>query len=180
MAIKILTDSISDLPPDVAKELDIKQIPILIRWGEDIFRDGIDMSAEQFYERLPHSKSPPATSLPSPKTFAEAFDELAEQASGIVAIMVSSRLSGTYDVASQSAGLMKKTCPVKVIDSRLGAMAEGLVVLQAARAAQAGAGLNEVVETAVKTIQEVALIGTLETIEYLKRGGRIGKAQAFS
>ena len=179
MTVKILTDSVADLPQPLVRELDIKVVPLLIRWGEDTYRDGVDLTAEQFYERLKHSKVPPATSLPSPKTFADAYDELAKEANGIVAIMVSSRLSGTYDVALQSVGLMKKICSVEVIDSRLGAMAEGLVVLQAARAAQADASLREVADIDRNTISDVSLIGTLETLEYLKRGGRIGKAQAF-
>jgi DegV family protein with EDD domain len=179
MTVKILTDSVADLPQPLVRELDIKVVPILIRWGEDTFRDGVDLTAEQFYQRLKHSKVPPATSLPSLKTFADAYDEMAKEANGIAAIVVSSRLSGTYDVALQSVGLMKKKCLVEVIDSRLGAMAEGLVVLQAARAAQAGASLPEVVDIARNTVNTVSLMGTLETLEYLKRGGRIGKAQAF-
>jgi DegV family protein with EDD domain len=179
MTVKILTDSIADLPLQVVKQLDITVIPILIRWGEDIYRDGIDLTAEQFYERLKRDRVPPATSLPSPRTFTEAYDELAGKASGIAAIMVSSRLSGTYEVALQSVGLMRKRCPVEVIDSKMGAMAEGLVVMQAARAAQAGANLSEVVDAAHNAISKVTLVGILETLEYLKRGGRIGKAQAL-
>lgn len=179
MAVKILTDSVADLPQQLIKELDIKVVPIIIRWGEETYRDSIDLTADQFYERLKHSKTLPATSLPSPKTFAEAYDDLVNGANGIAAIMVSSRLSGTYDVALQSVGLMKNKIPVEVIDSRLGAMAEGFVVLQAARAAQAGASLLEIADIARNTIAYISLIGTLETLEYLKRGGRIGKAQAF-
>lgn len=179
MTVKILTDSVADIPRQLVKELDIKVIPLVIRWGEDTYRDGIDLTAEQFYQRLKHSKVPPATSLPSPRIFAEAYDEMAKEASGIVAIMVSSKLSGTHDVALQSIGLMQKKSSIEVIDSRFGAMAEGFVVLQAARAAQAGASLPEVAAVARETIGKVSLIGTLETLEYLKRGGRIGKAQAF-
>jgi DegV family protein with EDD domain len=179
MAVKILTDSVADLPQQLASNLGVTVVPLLIRWGEDLYRDGIDLTADQFYQRLRHSKVPPATSLPSPKTFAEAYDELGREASGIVAIMVSSKLSGTYDVAWQSIGLMKNKIPVEVIDSKLGAIAERLVVLQATRAAQAGANIIEVADTARNTIPCVSLIGTLETLEYLKRGGRIGKAQAL-
>jgi DegV family protein with EDD domain len=90
MAVKILTDSVADLPQQFIREFDIKVVPILIRWGEYTYRDGVDLTAKQFYECLKHSKVPPATSLPSPKTFADAYDELVNEASGIVASMVSS------------------------------------------------------------------------------------------
>ena len=179
MTVKIVTESVADLPPQVVKELDITVIPILIRWGEELYRDGIDLTSEQFYERLKRSKIPPTTSVPSPGTFAEVYDKLAEETNEIAAIMVTSRLSGTYNVALQSIGLMKRKCRVEVIDSGCGAMAEGFVVMKAAKAAQAGASLDEVMEVARKTIPRVDFLATFDTLEYLKRGGRIGKAQAF-
>ena len=179
MTVKIVTDSVADLPSQVVKELDITVVPILIRWGEELYRDGIDLTAEQFYERLKRSKIPPSTSVPSPGTFAEAYDKLAEEANEILAIIVTSRLTGTYNVALQSIGLMKRKCRVEVIDSKCATMAEGFVVMKAAQAAQAGASLDEVMEVARKTIPRVDFLSTFDTLEYLKRGGRIGKAQAF-
>jgi DegV family protein with EDD domain len=179
MTVKIVTDSVADLPPNIVKELDITVIPILLRWGEEMYRDGIDLTAEQFYERLKHSKIPPATSLPAPITFAEAYDKLANEADQILAIIVTSRLTGTYNVALQSIGLMKRKCRVEVIDSKCATMAEGFVVMKAARAARAGANLDEVIEIARNTIPRVDFLSTFDTLEYLKRGGRIGKAQAF-
>jgi len=179
MTVKIVTDSVADLPSQVAKELDITVVPILLRWGEELYRDGIDLTAEQFYERLKLSKIPPSTSVPSPGTFAEAYDKLAEEANEILAIIVTSRLTGTYNVALQSIGLMKRKCRVEVIDSKCATMAEGFVVMKAAQAAQAGASLDEVMEVARKTIPRVDFLSTFDTLEYLKRGGRIGKAQAF-
>jgi DegV family protein with EDD domain len=179
MTVKIVTDSIADLPSQVAKELDITVVPIIVRWGEELYRDGIDLTAEQFYERLKLSKIPPSTSVPSPGTFAEAYDKLAEEADEILAIIVTSRLTGTYNVALQSIGLMKRKCRVEVIDSKCATMAEGFVVMKAAQAAQAGASLDEVMEVTRKTIPRVDFLSTFDTLEYLKRGGRIGKAQAF-
>jgi len=155
-------------------------IPILVRWGEEIYRDGVDLTSEQFYERLTRSKIPPVTSVPSPGTFAEVYDKLAdEETNEILAIIVTSRLSGTYNVALQSVGLMKKKCRVEVIDSGWATMAEGFIVMKAAKAAQAGASLDEVIDVARKTIPRVDFLCTFDTLEYLKRGGRIGKAQAF-
>jgi DegV family protein with EDD domain len=179
MTVKIVTDSVADLPSQVVKELDITVISILVRWGEELYRDGIDLTAEQFYERLKRSRIPPSTSVPSPGTFAEAYDKLAEEANEILAIIVTSRLTGTYNVALQSIGLMKRKCRVEVIDSKCATMAEGFVVMKAAQAAQAGASLDEVMEVARKTIPRVDFLSTFDTLEYLKRGGRIGKAQAF-
>jgi len=179
MTVKIVTDSVADLPSQVVKELDITVIPILVRWGEELYRDGIDLTAGQFYERLKRSKIPPSTSVPSPGTFAEAYDKLAEEANEILAIIVTSRLTGTYNVALQSIGLMKSKCRVEVIDSKCATMAEGFVVMKAAQAAQAGASLDEVMEVTRKTIPRVDFLSTFDTLEYLKRGGRIGKAQAF-
>jgi DegV family protein with EDD domain len=179
MTVKIVTDSVADLPSQVVKELDITVISILVRWGEELYRDGIDLTAEQFYERLKRSKIPPSTSVPSPGTFAEAYDKLAEEANEILAIIVTSRLTGTYNVALQSIGLMKRKCRVEVIDSKCATMAEGFVVMKAAQAAQAGASLDEVMEVTRKTIPRVDFLSTFDTLEYLKRGGRIGKAQAF-
>jgi len=179
MTVKIVTDSVADLPSQVAKELGITVIPILIRWGEELYRDGIDLTSEQFYERLKRSKIPPTTSVPSPGTFAEAYDKLAEETNEILAIIVTSRLSGTYNVALQSIGLMKRKCRVEVIDSKCGAMAEGFVVMKAAKAAQLGASLDEVIEVVRRNIPRADFLATFDTLEYLKRGGRIGKAQAF-
>lgn len=179
MTVKIVTDSVADLPSQVAKELDITVVPILVRWGEELYRDGIDLTAEQFYERLKRSKIPPSTSVPSPSTFAEAYDKLAEEADEILAIIVTSRLTGTYNVALQSIGLMKRKCRVEVIDSKCATMGEGFVVMKAAQSAQAGASLDEVMEVTRKTIPRVDFLSTFDTLEYLKRGGRIGKAQAF-
>jgi DegV family protein with EDD domain len=179
MTVKIVTDSVADLPSQVVKELGITVISILVRWGEELYRDGIDLTAEQFYERLKRSRIPPSTSVPSPGTFAEAYDKLAEEANEILAIIVTSRLTGTYNVALQSIGLMKRKCRVEVIDSKCATMAEGFVVMKAAQAAQAGASLDEVMEVTRKTIPRVDFLSTFDTLEYLKRGGRIGKAQAF-
>jgi len=179
MTVKIVTDSASDLPSQVVRELGITIIPVVLRWGEQLYRDGVDLTSQQFYERLKSSKVPPGTSVPSPGTFAEAYDWLAEETDEILAIIHSARLSGTYNVALQSVGLMKRKCRVELIDSKCATMAEGFIVMKAAQVAQAGASLDEVIDTARRTIPRVNFLATFDTLEYLKRGGRIGKAQAF-
>jgi len=179
MTVKIVTDSVADLPSQVVNELGITVIPLNVRFGTEVYRDGVDLTAEQFYDRLVHGKVLPVTSVPSPRTFAEVYDKLAEETDEILAIILSSKLSGTYEVALQSIGLMKRECRVEVIDSRWATMAQGFIVMKAARAAQAGASLDEVIEVVQKTVPRVDFLSTFDTLEYLKRGGRIGRAQAF-
>jgi len=179
MTTKIVTDSVADLPSQVVNELGITVIPLNVRFGTEVYRDGVDLTAEQFYDRLVHSQTLPVTSVPSPGTFAEAYDKLAEETDEILAIILSSKLSGTYEVALQSIGLMKRKCRVEVIDSQWAVMAQGFIVVKAAKAAQAGASLDEVIDVTQKTISRVDFRAAFDTLEYLKRGGRIGKAQAF-
>jgi len=179
MTVKIVTDSVADLPPEVVQELGITVVPLNVRFGEKVYRDGIDLTAEQFYERLKHSQILPVTSVPSPATFAEAYDKLAEETDEILAIILSSKLSGTCEVALQSIGLMKRKCRVEVIDSQSAIMGEGLVAITAARAAQAGASLDEVKDIAQRNVKRVEFRAAFDTLEYLKRGGRIGAAQAL-
>jgi len=179
VTVKIVTDSVADLPSQVIEELGITIVPLNVRFGTEVYRDGIDLTAEQFYDRLKHTETLPVTSVPSPGTFAEAYDKLAEETDEILAIIVSSKLSGTYEVALQSIGLMKRKCRVEVIDSQWAVMAEGFMVMKAARVASSGASLDEVIDVTRKTIPRVDFRAAFDTLEYLRRGGRIGKAQAF-
>jgi DegV family protein with EDD domain len=179
VSVKIVTDTVADLPLQVVKELGITVIPLLVRFGEQVYRDGVDLTADEFYAKLATSKVLPVTSVPSPTTFAQAYDKLAEGTDEILAIILSSKLSATYEVALQSVGLMRQKCRVEVVDSRWATMAEGFIVMKAARAAQAGASLDEVIKVARNTIPRAAFYAAFDTLEYLRRGGRIGKAQAF-
>jgi len=179
MTVKIVTDSLSDIPPQVIQELGITVIPLLVRFGEEVYRDGIDLTSEQFYDKLVHSKTLPATSVPPTGTFAEAYDRLAEETDEILVIAISSKLSGTCEAASQAVELMKRKCRVEVIDSQLTTMAQGLVVITVAKAAQAGANLDELMDLTRSSISRVDLRGVFDTLEYLRRGGRIGRAEAL-
>ena len=179
MTVRIVTDSVADLPSEVAQELGITVIPLNVRFGTEVYRDGIDLTTEQFYDRLVHDKTFPVTSVPSPGTFVEAYDRLAEETDEILVITLSSKLSGTYEVALQSIGLMKRKCRVEVIDSQWATMAEGLVVIAAAKAANSGASLDEVMNITRSNISRVDMRMAFDTLEYLKRGGRIGAAQAL-
>jgi DegV family protein with EDD domain len=179
MTVKIVTDSVSDLPSEVVEELGITVVPLTVRFGTRVYRDGIDLTADQFYDKLTHSETLPVTSVPSPAAFAEAYDKLAEETDEILAIIVTSKLSGVYEVALQSIGLMKKKCRVEVIDSQCATIAEGFIAMKAAKAARAGASLDEAIDVARKTIPRVDFLAVFDTLEYLRRGGRIGAATAF-
>jgi DegV family protein with EDD domain len=179
MSVKIVTDSIADIPAKVIDELGITVIPVLVRFGEDVYRDGIDITTDQFYERLVQSKFLPASSVPSPAVFAGTYDKVAEETDEILVITVTSRLSGIHDVAQQSVGLMKRKCRVEVVDSQWAVMPQGFVVMKAARAAQAGASFDEVLDVARHNIPRVDMRAAFDTLEYLKKGGRIGKAQTL-
>jgi len=177
--VAIVTDSVADLPPQVAEEFGITVVPLVVRFGTDLYRDSLDLSPDQFYEKLRTNKTLPATSVPPPGAFADAYNKLAEKTSEIAVISLTSKLSATYEVALQAVGLMKRRCRVEILDSQWAVMAQGFITIAAAKAAQSGANLHEVLNAARHTIQRVDMYAAFDTLEYLERGGRIGKAQAF-
>jgi DegV family protein with EDD domain len=179
MPVKIVTDSVADIPPDIIRELDITVIPVLLRFGEEIYRDGIDITNDQFYERLATSDVMPTTSVPSLDLFARTYARLAEETNEILVIMLSSKLSGLYNAARQSADLIEGNCRIEVVDSGCAVMSQGFVVIKAARAALDGATLDEILEIIRQNLPRVEMRAAFDTLEYLKRGGRIGRAQAF-
>jgi DegV family protein with EDD domain len=179
MTCKIVTDSVSDIPPEIVKELDISIIPVLVRFGEEVFHDGIDITNDEFYERLTQGKIMPVTAVPSLDLFARTYAKLAENADEILVIMLSSKLSGLYNAALQSAGLIEGNCRIKVIDSGYAVMQQGFAVIKGAEAAKKGANLDDVLEIVEATLKRVDMRAAFDTLEYLQRGGRIGRAQAL-
>ena len=177
MPVKIVADSASDLPPEVAEELGITVVPVNVQFGDTVYRDGIDLSTDEFYEKLRKNTILPKTSAPSPGTFRETYERIAQNADAIVSIHVSSQLSATYDAARLACSDFD--FPVSIIDTETASMACGLLVITAARAAQNGASLAEVEGLLRDTIPRTITYGVFSTLEYLQRGGRIGRAQAF-
>jgi len=177
--VALVTDSVADLPPQVAEGFGITVVPLVVRFGTELYRDSLDLSSDQFYEKLRTSKVLPATSVPPPAAFADAYNKLAEKTNEIVVISLTSKLSATYQVALQAVGLMKKRCRVEVLDSQWAVMAQGFITIAAAKAAQSGASLDEVLDVARHTMRRVDMLAAFDTLEYLERSGRIGKAQAF-
>ncbi len=154
-------------------------MPLYVHFGTESYRDGIDLKTEEFYEKLVNGPTVPTTSVPSPDTFTEAYDRLAEETDEILVIAVSSKLSATYEAALQAVGSMKRKCRVEVVDSQSAIMAEGMVVMAAARTANSGASFDEVVNIARSNMQRADFLAAFDTLEYLRRGGRIGRAQAL-
>jgi len=179
MAVRIVTDSIADIPSHVAEQLGISVVPLIIQFGTKAYRDGVDMSADQFYLQLQDSRVFPTTSTPPPQAFADVYDSLAASAQEIVVITLSARLSGTYEAALQGRALKSKSCRVEVIDSRTAAMCQGLVVMRSAQAALAGSTVSEIREIVERNVPRAELLAAFDTLEYLRRGGRIGAAKAY-
>jgi len=179
MSVKIVTDSLGDIPSEVAEELGITVISLNVIFGTKSYRDGIDLTSEQFYHKLAHSKVFPTTIVPPLGVFVDTYDKLAEETDEIAVITNSHKLSASYEAALQAKEQMKRKCRVEVVDSLWAVMAQGLIVIAAAKAANAGAGLKEVVALAGKNIPRADVRMALDTLEYLSRGGRIGKAKTF-
>jgi len=150
-----------------------------VNFGTESYRDGVDLTTEQFYQKLTQSKILPTTAVPHPNTFVEAYERLTNEGSGIVVITVSHKFSASYRTAVQAAASTKRKSRIEVIDSLSGAMGEGLIIIAAAKAAKTGAGLDEVVQLTKRNIPRSEIRMAFDTLEYLKRGGRIGRAQAL-
>lgn len=176
MTVKVVTDSTCDLPHHVAQEMGIAIIPAYVHFGTLSFRDGVDISAEEFYTRLMRSSEFPTTSAPSPGAFAEVYDRFADETDEIVSIHVTSKLSAVHSSALLGKELVKKDCQIEIIDSTFTSMALGLLVIAAARASRAGANLEEVTKLVHQAIPRTHLLAFVETLEYLRRGGRLGRA----
>ena len=177
--VRIVTDSTAELPAEIVQELDIVVVPLQVIFGETSFRDGIDLTGDAFFERLAASDELPTTSQPSVGEFQGAYEEIADQSGGILSIHLSSRFSGTVGTARSAAETFAGRVEIEVIDSGTASMAMGLAVIAAARAARSGADLASCTATVRSVLGRLRLAVALETLEYLRRGGRIGRATAF-
>ena len=179
MTVKIVTDSTADIPADVAKELDITTIPLYIHFGHEVYQDGIDITADEFYHRLTTESELPKTSAPSSGAFSEAYYKIATVTDEILSIHISAKLSATYNSALVGQKPIDTGCRINVIDSQSATMGLGLLVITAAKAALSGANLDEITELVTSTIPKVQCFALVDTLEYLHKGGRIGKAQTL-
>jgi DegV family protein with EDD domain len=179
MAVRIVTDSTADLPPKLAKELGITVVPVYVRFGEEVYLDGVDISGDEFYQRLENTKVHPSTVQPGPQDFLEVYRKLSKGADGIVSIHVSAKLSGTCNSALMAKDMLDTKCPVAVVDSEMTTMGLGLLSIVAADMANAGESRDKIVKEVKKTIPKIPLLCLFDTLKYLLLGGRIGKAKAL-
>lgn len=183
MVVRIVTDSTADLPTDVAQELGIAVVPLRVFFGDESYLDGVDLDNAGFYEKLTASKELPTTSQPAPAAFQETYQRLIDEgAEGILSIHLSAKLSGTYqaactarDALSESAG----RAPLVLIDSQSISIGMNYAILEAARLAQAGRSLAELQAYVEDTLARSSVLAVLDTLEYVRRGGRIGAASAL-
>lgn len=179
MTVKIITDSTADLPAKLAQELGITVVPVYLRFGEKVYRDGVDISHDEFYQRLVESPIHPSTSQPTPADFADVYSKLSKETDEVVSIHVSSKVSGTYNSALQGRELVEVRGHIEVVDSVSVSMGLGLIAMAAARLAEAGKSLHEVLEEVRQAIPGIRLLGVFDTLKYLLLGGRIGKVKAL-
>ena len=177
--VKVVTDSCADLPAEIVKELGVSVVPLNVYFGDKTFKDGVEITAEEFYDRLIKGPIMPKTTAPAPGAFIEIYSQFADETDEIVSIHISQKLSGTYNSAMLAKQQTGKKARIEVIDSLMVSTAQGLLVIKAARAAKEGANLDQIVDLLKKAIPKTRLFFVLDTLEYLHKGGRLGRAQAF-
>ncbi len=177
-AVKIVTDSTADLEYQYLKEYDISCVPLQVRFGEETLKDRVEISPSEFYARLTQTKSPVSTSQPSPGDFYNVYKSIADQGDSIISIHLSGDFSGTYQTASLAKTMLPEA-DIQVIDSRSVSVGLGLIVLAAAKAAKQGKTSAEITALVNELIPKIKIYFIVDTLEYLMRGGRIGRASSF-
>jgi DegV family protein with EDD domain len=179
MAIKVVTDSGADIPSELAKKLGITVVPLTVSFGDESYKDGVEISADEFYNRLTQGEIMPTTSQPSVGSFVETYRQLEPASNEILSIHVSSKLSGTMNSATQAAKEENIENGIEFVDSWQASMGLGFSVIAAAEAVKAGASLSEAASAARSVLERTNVFILFETLKYLEKGGRIGRAQAL-
>jgi DegV family protein with EDD domain len=178
--VAIVTDSTAYLPQECLKQYNISVTPLSVIWGDEIYRDGVDILPSEFYKRLVDSKVMPTTSQVTPAVMQSTFQTLLEQGYDVLGIFLSSKISGTVQSALQAREMLPDASgKIAIVDSLWTTMAMGWPVLSAARAAQAGENLSACQKIAENACQNSGVLFVVETLEFMRRGGRIGGAQAL-
>ena len=179
MAIKVVTDSTSDLPADVAESLGIEVVPLNVHFGSDVYKDRVNLMPDTFYDKLINGDVLPTTSQPSVGEFIDVYERLGSDADGIVTVHISEKLSGTMNSARQASQQANADCPIEVVDTFQVSMGVGICAMEAAEVANSGGDMNQVILAARNAVTRSQCFFMLETLEFLQKGGRIGKAQAL-
>ncbi len=177
MPVYIVTDSTADIPREIVDQYGITVVPLTITFGAESFRDGQDLTTDEFYRRLQATKQLPQTGQPPPALFQHAYEHLVSRGE-VVSVHLSHKFSGTIETARNAARDVSAG-KITVVDSGLTSMALGLCVIAAAKKAQAGGTRDECAAAAESVARRIKLLVTFETLDYLRRGGRIGRASAF-
>jgi DegV family protein with EDD domain len=177
--VKVVTDSTAYLEPEVAEELGISIVPLNIHFGDETLRDGIDITATEFFRRLDRSLEMPTSSPPSRSTFEKVYSELGKTTDEIISIHISGKLSQTYAVANAAAAPLLGRCNIVVTDSLTTSLGLGILTTAAAKAAAQNKSLDEIVRLLRGMIPHIYIVFFVETLDYLERDGRIGRAQAI-
>jgi DegV family protein with EDD domain len=176
--VRVVTDSLADIPPDILHELNITTVPCIVRFGDVEYRDRVDLPTCEFYQKLAASPVLPTTAVPSCNVFEETYLRLAEETDQILAIHTIASLTGIFN-ASRLAASEIPNVQIELIDSRQVSMSLGWLAIIAARAAQAGKSLSEIKALVESAIGRVHIVAMLDTLEYAQRGGRLGKGAAL-
>ena len=179
MAIKVVTDSTSDLPADVAESLGIEVVPLNVHFGSDVYKDRVNLMPDTFYDKLINGDVLPTTSQPSVGEFIEVYERLGSDADGIVSVHISEKLSGTMNSARLASQQANADCPIEVVDTFQVSMGVGICAMEVAEVANSGGDMNQVILAARNAVTRSQCFFMLETLEFLQKGGRIGKAQAL-
>ena len=174
MSVKIIVDSTVDLAPAV--KVQVRAVPLSVRFGEQEYLDGVTITAAEFYEKLAQAQSLPTTSQPTPAAFEEAFREAVEAGHEVVCITIASKLSGTYQSATIAAEDFSGK--VWVVDSRSAAIGAGILTAYAVKLAEQGMGGEEILQELIRKRKQIRLYFIVDTLEYLKKGGRLNAAVA--
>lgn len=180
--VKIVTDSTSDIPAAVREELGIAAVPLKVHFGEDTFRDSIDVAADTFYPKLRGAEQLPTTSQPSPVDFMDVYKQIIDENgedTAIISFHISAALSGTYQSAVLAKSLLENETTIEVVDTRSTCYGLGMITVAAAKAALAGQSVDEIIAMTQKLREDLRLYFIVDTLEYLYKGGRIGKASAM-
>jgi DegV family protein with EDD domain len=180
MSIAIVTDSTSDIPKDIAEQHGITVVPLNVRFGMEEFKDGIDIDNDEFYRRLQAESELPTTSQPSPGDFSATYEKLLAEHDGVVSVHISGKLSQTINSAVQGAREVDSDgTKIKTIDTGQATIPLGLIVIEAAKSAASGADIEGVVAAVNDATDRARFYGMVDTLEYLIKGGRIGRAKGF-
>jgi EDD domain protein, DegV family len=172
MTVRIVTDSSCDIPPEIARKLSITVVPLYIQVGDKTYRDGIDIDANRIYHELACGQEIPKTSVPPPGDFIKVYSDLASETDQIISIHLSSGYSGTYNVARLARDYLKDKCHIEVIDSSSVSVGLGIIVIAAAKAAQEGKNLDQVVKLVQQTILRSHMFGKIDNIAPVLEGKR--------